>query len=39
MSIDSHVDPSKWVWYGAYTGPRMGEGAGKDKEYKLQEEA
>lgn len=34
-----HVDPSKWVWYGAYTGPQKGEGAGKDKEYKLQEEA
>ena len=34
-----HVDPSKWVWHGAYTGPQMGEGAGKDKEYKLQEEA
>lgn len=34
-----HVDPSKWVWHSAYTGPQMGEGAGKDEEYELQEEA
>ena len=30
-----HVDPSKWIWHNDYSGPQIGEGAGKDEEYEI----
>lgn len=32
---ECHVDPSKWILYGRYSGPKIGEGAGMDKEYEI----